>query len=227
MADRYDALLLTEEGGRFAQLKSGLDALGIDCAVSSYRDFAAAKADGVSVDIILVHVNGHNGRSTPYTSIVDGGGDGRAPVIALLSKESLSRVDAFKNADDFVMEPYDAAELAARARRIRRNGNGAEGHKLITCGDLVIDLNECAVRVGGKLVDLTFREYELLRFLAGNPGRVFSRDALLDKVWGYDFYGGDRTVDVHVRRLRSKIEDNDHVFIETLRNIGYRFKKEA
>jgi two-component system alkaline phosphatase synthesis response regulator PhoP len=74
------------------------------------------------------------------------------------------------------------------------------------------------------VVEFTFREYELLRFLAANEGRVFTRDTLLDRVWGYDYYGGDRTVDVHIRRLRSKIEDAGHTFIETVRNIGYRFR---
>ena len=77
----------------------------------------------------------------------------------------------------------------------------------------------------GRIVELTFKEYELLKLLASNSGRVYSREALLDQIWGYDYYGGDRTVDVHVRRLRSKIEDSTHTFIETVRNIGYRFKK--
>ena len=90
---------------------------------------------------------------------------------------------------------------------------------------LVIDLANCEVRVGGKIVELTFKEYELLKFLARDRGRVFSREALLNKVWGYDYFGGDRTVDVHVRRLRSKIEISGQTFIETVRNIGYRFKK--
>ena len=76
------------------------------------------------------------------------------------------------------------------------------------------------------VVELTFKEYELLKFLAGNKGRVCTRETLLDKVWGYDYYGGDRTVDVHVRRLRSKIEDSKHIFIDTVRNIGYRFRVE-
>jgi len=97
--------------------------------------------------------------------------------------------------------------------------------KIIKCGDLVIDLAKCQVSVGIRLVTLTFREYQLLKFLAGNQGKVFTRDALLDKVWGWDYYGGDRTVDVHIRRLRSKIEDRNHSFIETVRNIGYRFKE--
>ena len=77
--------------------------------------------------------------------------------------------------------------------------------------------------VGGSPVELTFKEYELLRFLATQPDRVFTREALLDKVWGYDFYGGARTVDVHIRRLRSKLEIGGHTFIETVRSVGYRF----
>jgi DNA-binding response OmpR family regulator len=81
------------------------------------------------------------------------------------------------------------------------------------------------VTVNGALVELTFKEYELLKLLAANRGRVFTREALLDKLWGYDYFGGDRTVDVHIRRLRSKIEDAEHTYIETVRNIGYRFKK--
>ncbi|MEO6197835.1 MAG: winged helix-turn-helix domain-containing protein, partial [Dehalococcoidia bacterium] len=80
------------------------------------------------------------------------------------------------------------------------------------------------VQVAGRSVDLTYKEYELLRYLATNRERVFSRETLLSNVWGYDFYGGARTVDVHVRRLRSKIEDRHRTFIETVRNVGYRFK---
>ena len=78
--------------------------------------------------------------------------------------------------------------------------------------------------MAGRLLALTFKEYELLKLLATNKGKVFTRESLLNEVWGYDYYGGDRTVDVHIRRLRSKIEDPTHTFIETVRNIGYKFK---
>ena len=227
MSKKIDALLLTEECGRFAQLKADLSGLGINCSVATYAEYAAAETDGGAVDLLLVSVNGHNGDSKSYASILDDADEKRAPVIALLSKEALLRADSLPNMDDFVVEPWNAAELAARARRLIRGTRHTEGHDLITCGELVIDLNECEVYVGNKRIDLAFREYELLRFLASNPGRVFNRDVLLDKVWGYDFYGGDRTVEVHIRRLRSKIEDSGHVFIETLRGMGYRFKKEA
>ena len=87
-----------------------------------------------------------------------------------------------------------------------------------------MDLVNYTVHVAGRHVELTYKEYELLRFLATNRDRVFTRETLLNKVWGYDFYGGARTVDVHIRRLRSKIEDRHNVFIETVRNVGYRFR---
>jgi len=95
---------------------------------------------------------------------------------------------------------------------------------VLKCGDLVMDLANYTVHVGGRHVELTYKEYELLRFLATNRDRVFTRETLLSKVWGYDFYGGERTVDVHIRRLRAKIEDRHAPFIETVRNVGYRFR---
>ena len=129
--------------------------------------------------------------------------------------------------DDFVAQPWEATEVATRMKQALWRLNKIDSKELIKCGDLVIDLGKCEVFLSGKSVVLTFKEYELLKFLASNKGRVFSRDSLLSKIWGYDYYGGDRTVDVHIRRLRSKIEVSSHIFIETVRNVGYRFKKEA
>ncbi|UCD09779.1 MAG: response regulator transcription factor, partial [Dehalococcoidales bacterium] len=117
-------------------------------------------------------------------------------------------------------------ELALRIKRILRREVVPDDHETISCEDLLIDLASCEVSVEGKKVVLTFKEYELLKFLAGNSGRVFTREALLDKIWGMDYFGGDRTVDVHIRRLRSKIEKHGQSFIETVRNIGYRFRKD-
>jgi two-component system alkaline phosphatase synthesis response regulator PhoP len=87
-----------------------------------------------------------------------------------------------------------------------------------------MDLANYTVHVSGRPVELTYKEYELLRYLAQNQGRVVTRETLLSRVWGYDFYGGARTVDVHIRRLRSKIEDRHNTFVETVRNVGYRFR---
>jgi DNA-binding response OmpR family regulator len=97
---------------------------------------------------------------------------------------------------------------------------------LIQRGRVTIDITKYEVRVGEKKIDLTFTEFELLKFLCTNPGTVFTREVLLNKVWGYEYYGGTRTVDVHIRRLRSKIEGRSETFIETVRNIGYKFISE-
>lgn len=148
------------------------------------------------------------------------------PVIAILSREALSSLDASIAMDDFLVDPYDSAEIALRIKRALWRKTSLHSEQMIKRGDLLIDLGECEVSVAGRPVPLTFKEYELLRFLASNPGRVFSREALLDEIWGHDYYGGDRTVDVHIRRLRSKIEDPTHTFIETVRNMGYKFRKE-
>ena len=102
-----------------------------------------------------------------------------------------------------------------------------DADNLVSCGNLVIDLSNYTVHLSSEPIDLTYKEFELLRFLATNPDRVFGREQLLNKVWGYDFYGGARTVDVHVRRLRAKIESKHDTFIETVRNVGYRFRAKA
>ncbi|MBN1151915.1 MAG: response regulator transcription factor [Dehalococcoidia bacterium] len=126
--------------------------------------------------------------------------------------------------DDFWTVGAPDSELKARVQRlIRLHPDSGE---ILRRGDLAINTATCEVSLGGRLIELTFKEYSLLKFLATNPGRVHSRDVLLNKVWGYDYYGGDRTVDVHVRRLRSKIEDASHEFIDTVRNMGYRFRKD-
>jgi len=147
------------------------------------------------------------------------------PVIALVNKETIGNLNAnLKLVDDFILQPGDASELLLRVKRLIEDTGSTDSSELIACGDLVIDLASCEVTLNERLIELTFKEYELLRFLAVHPGRVYTRDSLLSKVWGYDYFGGDRTVDVHIRRLRSKIEDASHTFIETVRNIGYRFK---
>ena len=125
---------------------------------------------------------------------------------------------------DFYFPPFRAEEFAVRiALLIARSGVNDSGN-VVQQGEIRIDLERYEVTVSGRKVDLTFKEYELLRVLASNPGHVYSREALLQTVWAYDYYGGTRTVDVHIRRLRSKINDVEHRFIETVWNVGYRFR---
>jgi DNA-binding response OmpR family regulator len=143
--------------------------------------------------------------------------------LAVIRSDQLQSFDVQLGFDDFIVFPALADEVLARVRRAIWLKSGIEGDNTLRAGELHIDLSNYKVYVHGRPVDLTYKEYELLRFLATNRDKVFTREALLNRVWGYDFYGGARTVDVHVRRLRSKIEDAQHTFIETVRNVGYRF----
>ena len=151
---------------------------------------------------------------------------GGVPVVALLSREHLAAPDLQVECDDFVVYPWRPGELTIRIRRLveRRQHVPADAPGVIRVGDLVIDTNRYDVFVANRPVLLTFKEYELLKLLASNPGRVFSREALLEQVWGYEYFGGTRTVDVHIRRLRSKADDATHTFIDTVWNVGYRFR---
>jgi two-component system alkaline phosphatase synthesis response regulator PhoP len=143
--------------------------------------------------------------------------------LAVIRSDQLPSFDFSAGFDDFVVYPALTDEVTARVKRAIWLKSGVESDNTLRAGDLHVDLSNYKVFVGGRPIDLTYKEYELLRFLATNRDKVFTREALLNRVWGYDFYGGARTVDVHVRRLRSKIEDRTHTFIETVRNVGYRF----
>ena len=148
------------------------------------------------------------------------------PLIALVSTDDLDKNrDLLFLVNDFTTEPYESEEIVFRVEKALKQTYAVDSKDLIRNGTLVIDLARREVTLEGKTLSLTFTEYELLVFLAANSGRVFTREALLNKIWGYDYYGGDRTVDVHVRRLRAKIEWGKHSFIETVRGTGYRFKK--
>ncbi|MGH2587462.1 MAG: winged helix-turn-helix domain-containing protein [Dehalococcoidia bacterium] len=146
----------------------------------------------------------------------------RCAIIACLGPAELRLYEMSPTADEFVLLPALPEELAARVRMaIKRRA--PESSSVLRAGDLTLDLANYRVAVAGRNVELTFKEYELLRFLVQNPDKVLTREALLKRVWGYDYFGGSRTVDVHIRRLRSKLEDRGHIFIETIRNVGYRF----
>lgn len=150
----------------------------------------------------------------------------RVGVLLVASREQLMLVGAGVRVDDFVLSPPDPEELQVRMSRVLWIRTGADEGNVLRRGGLAIDLERYTVSVDGESVDLTYKEYELLRFLATNAGKPFTREALLNRVWGYDYYGGSRTVDVHIRRIRAKIERHEP-FIETVRNVGYRFLDDA
>ena len=123
--------------------------------------------------------------------------------------------------DDFCLDPFHPRELEARLAHLAAASN-AGPTEIITYGPLRINLDTYEAVVDERPLDLTYMEYELLRFLASQPGRVFTREALLNQVWGYEYYGGARTVDVHVRRLRAKLGEENADLIQTVRSVGYR-----
>ena len=148
----------------------------------------------------------------------------KLPVIALVPPEMLTNFDLNLGVSDFVVSPPDDDEMVTRVKLTLHRNRNQDDDDVIRAGSLVINPSTYEVSLRGKRVNLRFKEYELLRLLATNPGRVYSREALLSSIWGYDYFGGTRTVDVHIRRLRSKIEDAEHPYIETIWNVGYRFR---
>ncbi len=146
------------------------------------------------------------------------------PIILILKEDELKAAEIPSGIEDILVRPVRGEECLTRARILYKKLHNVTSKNQVRAGDLEIDLSRYEVRVNGLKVDLTYTEYELLKFLSLHRGNVFSRDVLLNKVWGYEYYGGQRTVDVHIRRLRSKIEiKKGQRFIETVRNIGYRF----
>lgn len=154
----------------------------------------------------------------------------RIPIIMLTAKsEETDKVLGLEiGADDYLTKPFSVRELIARIKAVLRRSvdDNKEDSRVIKIDDILIDVEKHEVTKGDAKIELTLKEFELLRILAENRGKVLSRNMLLDEVWGYDYFGETRTVDVHIRHLRKKIEDNDKVpkYIETIRGVGYKIK---
>lgn len=187
----------------------------------------APKADLVLLDIMLPEIDGFEVcrrlKSSPQTSGI--------PIIMLTAKaEEIDRVLGLEmGADDYVVKPFSMRELIARVKAVLRRSHkdGKAKEDALTIGPLRIDFSSYQVCLHDEPVALTPKEYELLKLLVTNPGRAFSRDELLERIWGYEYYGDTRTVDVHIRHLRAKLAAAPEVSdaIETIRGVGYRFTR--
>ena len=217
-------LLVTNEMDRVRDLSSGLGRAGFSCTACVYADDVIEQDlrqlfNAVLIDLSSVSTHGDSAwkwfRKLKLRKLL--------PVIVLISPSTLPLV-LEQGFEDFAVQPWNMDELSARIRRAIFRTARPGGDGIIKAGVLAIDPVRCEVEMAGRLLALTFKEYELLKLLATHKGKVFTRESLLNEIWGYDYYGGDRTVDVHIRRLRSKIEDPEHTFIDTVRNIGYKFK---
>ncbi|MFE0371455.1 two-component system response regulator GlnR [Streptomyces tendae] len=147
------------------------------------------------------------------------------PLVLIVTEGGLAAVTADWGIDDVLLDTAGPAEVEARLRLAtgRQQLGGDDSPMEIRNGDLSVDEATYSAKLKGRVLDLTFKEFELLKYLAQHPGRVFTRAQLLQEVWGYDYFGGTRTVDVHVRRLRAKLGPEHESLIGTVRNVGYRF----
>lgn len=147
---------------------------------------------------------------------------GLPPILVIVDEDTVARFRFEVGVDDFILTTASVGEISARLNlALRRAGHGDDA-TVLKLGDLTVNPENYQVYVRGRPLDLTYKEFELLKFLAQRPGRVCGRDMLLREVWGYDYYGGTRTVDVHIRRLRAKLGAEHEALIETIRNVGYR-----
>lgn len=200
--------------------KEGFTTFTAETAEEGMRLFRRVKPDLVLLDIMLPQRSGWD-----FCRAVRK--EGTTPIIFVTARgDETDRLKGFEmGADDYVTKPFNLSELAARIRAVLRRSGNEVREETVESGDLKIDPRAHEVTVGGDLVSLSPKEFALLYFLASNPGQVFSRDTLLDRVWGRDAYVSGRTVDVHIRWLRMRIEENPNQpsRILTVRGIGYKF----
>ena len=212
-------LLLTDANEPAAEILPSLSLLSH--VVRTGPASATAANGGSGVDAVMVDARRDLVQVRRLLRLLRGA-EMTVPILAVVTEGGWAAVTADWGADDVILYTASPGEVDARLRlAIGRMAPAASGE--IRSGDLLIDESTYSVRLRGHALDLTFKEFELLKFLAQHPGRVFTRSQLLQEVWGYDYFGGTRTVDVHVRRLRAKLGAEHEVLIGTVRNVGYRF----
>jgi DNA-binding response OmpR family regulator len=187
----------------------------------------SALLEAPEVDLVLVDGRKELAQARDLCRLIRTTGSD-SPVVLIVTEGGLSVVAADWAMDDVVLCNCGPAELEARLRlsvgrlAAQRDADDPESH-VIRSGEVSVDDSTYTAKLGGRPLDLTFKEFELLKYLVQHPGRVFTREQLLQEVWGYDYFGGTRTVDVHVRRLRAKLGPENETLIGTVRNVGYRF----
>lgn len=194
--------------------------------VSNADEAAKAKPEGGWGGAVLCCDEDPDGAMTLARALRNTDGDGPlSPLLLLVPATMMANLTEREGLyDDFCLLPHHPAELEARLRHgLWASGELVGGAGVIEHGPLALNLDTYQARLGGKPMDLTYMEWELLTFLAQHPGKVFSRETLLSRVWGYEYYGGARTVDVHIRRLRAKLGEEHANLIQTVRSVGYRF----
>ena len=217
-------LLLTNAMTPSSEVLPALGLLGHAVRVAPL-EIAALLEDATPPDAILVDARRELVHARSLCRLLRTTGS-TAPVFAVLTEGGLVALTAEWGVDDVLLDSAGPAEVDARLRlatgRVVTSPEAAEPG-IVRAGDLTVDEGTYTCRLRGRVLDLTFKEFELVKYLAQHPGRVFTRAQLLQEVWGYDYYGGTRTVDVHVRRLRAKLGPEHEQLIGTVRHVGYKF----
>ena len=226
-------LLLTNTRGSAADILPSLSLLDhivtvAPASADALRTPSAARSDGETAtpDAVLVDARHHLVSAKELLGQLSGAGP---PILAIISEGAWAAITAEWGADDVMLHTAGPGEVEARIRlaigrvAVPTANQAAEVRAEVRSGELVIDEATYSAKIKGAALDLTFKEFELLKFLAQHPRRVFTRSQLLAEVWGYEYFGGTRTVDVHVRRLRAKLGSENEALIGTVRNVGYKF----
>ena len=218
-------LMLTNSTGASADVLPALGLLQHDVRILPAE--ASGLVDAPITDCIIIDARRDLPTAKSFTKLITTTGVS-TPLIIVTTEGGLSAINADWGITDVILDTAGPAEVDARIRivigrdaieQLAKNPSLKE----IRSGDVVIDEDSYTAKIKGRTLDLTFKEFELLKYLAQHPGRVFSRSQLLQEIWGYDYFGGTRTVDVHIRRLRSKLGPEFESVIDTVRNVGYRF----
>lgn len=217
--------MLTNSTGASADVLPALGLLQHDVRILSAE--ASVLVDAPITDCIIIDARRDLPTAKSFTKLITTTGVS-TPIIIVTTEGGLSAINADWGISDVILDTAGPAEVDARIRivigkdaitQLAKNPSLKE----IRSGEVVIDEGSYTAKLKGRTLDLTFKEFELLKYLAQHPGRVFSRSQLLQEIWGYDYFGGTRTVDVHIRRLRSKLGPEFESIIDTVRNVGYRF----
>jgi DNA-binding response OmpR family regulator len=218
-------LMLTNSTGASADVLPALGLLQHDVRILPAE--ASVLVDAPITDCIIIDARRDLPTVKSFTKLITTTGVS-TPIIIVTTEGGLSAINADWGITDVILDTAGPAEVDARIRivigkdaitQLAKNPSLKE----IRSGEVVIDEDSYTAKIKGRTLDLTFKEFELLKYLAQHPGRVFSRSQLLQEIWGYDYFGGTRTVDVHIRRLRSKLGPEFESIIDTVRNVGYRF----
>lgn len=217
-------IALLSEAQDAAEVLESLALLNHDIVI--YAAEAKSVRSLAGVDLVIIDATGSNVLRTRDFCRAVAAAHPTLPVAIAIEESSVVAVDSSWAVDDFLLPTASPAEIDARIRLLLSRRpvpvEEAEDSSVAVIGDVVVDELTYVARVGGTALDLTYKEFELLYFLVKHAGRVFSREQLLQDVWGYDYFGGVRTVDVHVRRLRAKLGHEHEQLIATVRNVGYK-----